>query len=222
MASSYALPSSGLPLHAHHQHIHSHSHSHSHPTAPLNALRSTMNGEPNSHGHGETPSHNHNHGHSHSVGGGHSHSHTHAHSNTNGHAVQAQKRIPPKSLSSLGGWTTESTAGGRTILTPTSTNFPSYEPPDQSGGISHVHHGHNHSHDHGHDHGHDHNHGQHEGHHDHHDHTAERSIFTGLVLRYTSGWPLLHTIMTDKDSRRILYFMRFVELVLLCCWRTVG
>ncbi|KAK2074235.1 hypothetical protein P8C59_008456 [Phyllachora maydis] len=40
-----------------------------------------------------------------------------------------------------------------------------------------------------------------------HDHSAERSRFTSLLLPYTSRWPLLHAIMTEKDSRRIFYFM---------------
>jgi zinc transporter 5/7 len=31
-----------------------------------------------------------------------------------------------------------------------------------------------------------------------------------LLLPYTSRWPLLHAIMTEKDSRRILYFMSYV------------
>lgn len=42
-----------------------------------------------------------------------------------------------------------------------------------------------------------------------HDHgSAERSSFTNFLLPYTAGNPLLHTVMTEKDSRRILYFMR--------------
>lgn len=52
-----------------------------------------------------------------------------------------------------------------------------------------------------------------EAHHDHkhdhgaHDHSVTRSKFTGLLLPYTARWPLLHAIMTDKDSRRIFYFI---------------
>jgi hypothetical protein len=31
-----------------------------------------------------------------------------------------------------------------------------------------------------------------------------------MVLPYTESWPLLHSIMKEKDSRRIFYFMRCV------------
>lgn len=41
-----------------------------------------------------------------------------------------------------------------------------------------------------------------------HDHSAERSKFTNMLLPYTAKWPLIHTVMTEKDSRRIFYFMR--------------
>jgi hypothetical protein len=30
-------------------------------------------------------------------------------------------------------------------------------------------------------------------------------------LPYTKGWTLLHSILKDKDSRRIFYFMRCVR-----------
>ncbi|KAL1856533.1 putative zinc transporter msc2 [Diaporthe australafricana] len=40
-----------------------------------------------------------------------------------------------------------------------------------------------------------------------HDHSAERSRFTNMLLPYTSKWPILHAVMTEKDSRRIFYFM---------------
>lgn len=43
-----------------------------------------------------------------------------------------------------------------------------------------------------------------------HDHSAERSKFTNMLLPYTSKWPILHAIMTEKDSRRIFYFMRYL------------
>ena len=42
--------------------------------------------------------------------------------------------------------------------------------------------------------------------------TAPRSGFTNLILPLVIRWPLLHTIMADKDSRRIFYFMRCVPL----------
>ncbi|KAJ4385706.1 putative zinc transporter msc2 [Gnomoniopsis smithogilvyi] len=40
-----------------------------------------------------------------------------------------------------------------------------------------------------------------------HDHSAERSRFTNLLLPYTAKWPLVHSVMVEKDSRRIFYFM---------------
>lgn len=46
-----------------------------------------------------------------------------------------------------------------------------------------------------------------------HDLSAERSTFTNLLLPFTAKWPLLHTVMTEKDSRRIFYFMRYVLCV---------
>lgn len=41
------------------------------------------------------------------------------------------------------------------------------------------------------------------------DHPAERSRFTDMMLPYTAKWPILHAVMTEKDSRRIFYFMRY-------------
>jgi zinc transporter 5/7 len=35
-----------------------------------------------------------------------------------------------------------------------------------------------------------------------------RSRFTNFILPLVLRWPLLHTVMADKDSRRIFYFMR--------------
>lgn len=35
-----------------------------------------------------------------------------------------------------------------------------------------------------------------------------RSRFTNMILPFVLQWPLLHTIMAEKDSRRIFYFMR--------------
>lgn len=52
--------------------------------------------------------------------------------------------------------------------------------------------------------------------HEHHDHShahhtksvEPRSRFTSFLLPIVLRWPLLHTIMSEKDSRRIFYFMR--------------
>ena len=50
---------------------------------------------------------------------------------------------------------------------------------------------------------------------DHRDHShhlgpipGPRSRFTNFLLPFVLKWPLLHTIMAEKDSRRIFYFMR--------------
>ncbi|RFU27040.1 hypothetical protein B7463_g9313, partial [Scytalidium lignicola] len=89
----------------------------------------------------------------------------------------------------------------------------------------HEHHDHDHDHDHhGHDHTHVHNHDDcHDHAHDHkHDHSSHihvhhddhsgslietRSRFTSFLLPHVQQWPLFHIILTDKDSRRIFYFM---------------
>jgi zinc transporter 5/7 len=77
------------------------------------------------------------------------------------------------------------------LITPTNGSFEAngtYEAPAEA----EAHHDHDHKHDHG-----------------GHDHSAKRSRFTGLLLPYTARWPLLHAIMTDKDSRRIFYFITY-------------
>lgn len=40
-----------------------------------------------------------------------------------------------------------------------------------------------------------------------HDHRRNHSAFTGFLLRRTENMPFLHSILEEKDSRRILYFM---------------
>jgi zinc transporter 5/7 len=57
-----------------------------------------------------------------------------------------------------------------------------------------------HDHDHGH---HGHSHGP-----SHAKSVEPRSRFTSFILPFVLRWPLLHTIMSEKDSRRIFYFMR--------------
>ena len=60
-------------------------------------------------------------------------------------------------------------------------------------------HGHHSQHHHEHEHDHDH-------HHSAHSH-GSHSALTGILLSATEGFPLLHGILIEKDSRRILYFM---------------
>ncbi|KAJ3474771.1 hypothetical protein NLG97_g9704 [Lecanicillium saksenae] len=45
-----------------------------------------------------------------------------------------------------------------------------------------------------------------------HDANAERSMFTAALLPYTARFPIIHAIMTEKDSRRIFYFMIFMAV----------
>jgi zinc transporter 5/7 len=41
---------------------------------------------------------------------------------------------------------------------------------------------------------------------------AQHSRVTGILLKATDDWPLLHSILVEKDSRRIFYFMWYVYL----------
>ena len=43
-----------------------------------------------------------------------------------------------------------------------------------------------------------------------HDHAGPHSRFTEFLLQSSEEWPLLHSILVEKDSRRILYFMWYV------------
>lgn len=80
------------------------------------------------------------------------------------------------------GWKTTSTASGKPLLTPTNASFSEhYKAPEAKPPKPLA--------------------GS-------HDHSTERSKFTNMLLPYTAKWPLLHTVMTEKDSRRIFYFMR--------------
>ena len=64
-----------------------------------------------------------------------------------------------------------------------------------------------HDHDHDHDRGHKHDHHNHH-HHHHHGHSHRTgSKFTQFLLNHTEDHPLLHGILMEKESRRIVYFM---------------
>jgi hypothetical protein len=65
----------------------------------------------------------------------------------------------------------------------------------------HSHSSHDHSHSNGHSHGHSHDHD------DHHHNAAPPSAVTKFLLRKFEGNPLVHSILIEKDSRRISYFM---------------
>ena len=56
-------------------------------------------------------------------------------------------------------------------------------------------------------------HSKHRLHHDHKpSHEEHHSRLTGLLLSATHRWPFIHSILAEKDSRRIFYFMRYVSL----------
>jgi zinc transporter 5/7 len=187
MASSYALPTTAIPSHHHHssEHLHEHLHSHSH----------SLSQSPPSLGAsfpGSRPLK--------SAGDrpGHSHRHSHAHDHNHSHSHSHSRPHIPAPLSNGGHWRTGSTSGGKPLITPTHASFDAngtYQAPSESDA-----HDHHHKHD-----------------HDHHDHnkSVEKSKFTGFLLPYTAKWPLLHTVMTEKDSRRIFYFMAYVSSTLL-------
>ncbi|KAK2063562.1 cation efflux family protein [Colletotrichum caudatum] len=154
-----------------------------------------------------------------STGNGHAHDHEPSHSHTHdGHSHYRTNssqsslprgKAPPQSLATMDGWKTEITPSGRQLLTPTSGSFSAkFQPLDETK-VVHQHNHHHHEHDHSHDHSHAHCDKHH--HHDHahahgHDH-AKPSLFTRVLLKYTPAVPVLHTILVEKDSRRIFYFM---------------
>ncbi|KAK0643227.1 cation efflux family-domain-containing protein [Cercophora newfieldiana] len=185
--SSYALPTSAIPQHhgAGHMHAHSHSDAHSHASSPsLSSLQSSASrrGRRTSggHSHSRGPSHeDHDHDHCHEHEHDHDHDHDHHKPNTT-RPVQPRPHLPPP-LAPSSHWRTGSTAGGKPLVTPVSASFDAageYQPP--SAANPHAHAG--------------------------HANTAERSMFTKLILPYTERWTLIHAVLVDKDSRRIFYF----------------
>ena len=196
MATSYALPASAIThSHSHHGHNHIHSHSHSHSASPgrhsAHTTRSMKHERSTGslHSFSHTESHlEHDHNHTHS------HDHGHLHSNNCNHHVQE-----PSTL----GYPTPPNSDGLPPApfkehvhehSPALSQVGSYEPPLNAVEAAH------HSHDHGHSHSHS-------------STPLPRSKFTSFVLPYTQRFPLLYTIMADKDSRRIFYFMRYEELL---------
>ncbi|KAG9245760.1 cation efflux family-domain-containing protein [Calycina marina] len=189
MASSYALPVSALQ----HNHLSSHSHTNSHSHTPrANHSRSLKQERSigSSHSHAQSESHLphiHEHEHDHH---GHSHDHNHNH-NHNLNPNPSPYPLSPISNSA-------DSVSLRTIVDEKyeQAQFEGYQPPINIG---------------------DHSHGGHERHarshnHDHHIHkpstpTGPRSRVTSFLLPYVLQWPLIHTIISDKDSRRIFYFM---------------
>ncbi|KAI1208472.1 cation efflux protein [Annulohypoxylon truncatum] len=187
MASSYALPQP--PLSHTHAHTHSHSHSHSHSPPSFSHSRSTRSLQAYSQ--------------SQKAEVGHDHDHDHDHSDTDTQAQVRQNMTQYRANSFI---PLQRREKGPSPLRQNTEDLPSPQKQDMAdvsktsgydAPTGDVLHEHTHDHDHSHDHD----------HHDGHGHAATYSKFTGLLLPYTSRWPLIHAIMTEKDSRRIFYFM---------------
>ncbi|KAH7313195.1 cation efflux family-domain-containing protein [Rhexocercosporidium sp. MPI-PUGE-AT-0058] len=207
MASSYALPASAM-THSHghgHTHLHSHSHSHSpgrqHPPSPQKALRSDRsNGSLHSHSHSEPRL---DHGHNNN----HNHSHSHSSSPSRGHSYMRE-------LSTSSYLPTPPNSNGMSPISEFPKQLHQHEPSpalSQMGpfepslnAVNVISHSHEHDHLH--------NHALHV--------EQPRSKFTSLLLPFAMRWPLLHTILADKDSRRIFYFMslNFAFMIVQACY----
>lgn len=225
MASTYALPVASMP-HAH-SHIHSHSHSHSpslpsmpgpgvqRPSQSPRAVRQERsNGDLHSHTRSEIL---HDHGHNQT------HEQPHEQSEANTHTG---RRHYSNDMMSGNGYSEKQFLGVSPLraqpngYTRASQLEPYIEEVYSQSHKSEQDHSHNHSH-HGHkdheSHEQRHHHSQHGTSNGHagHEHSKvpieKRSGFTNLLLPHVERWPLLHSIMKEKDSRRIFYFMRFVR-----------
>jgi zinc transporter 5/7 len=109
---------------------------------------------------------------------GHTHSHHHNHSHVREHSPAPYLPTPPNTNVLPHVATFEKQTYE---LSPAPSEVTPYEPPSH-----HSHHGYL------------------------HEHTSPvepRSSFTNFLLPVVLRWPLLHTIMVQKDSRRIFYFM---------------
>ncbi|KAI1800376.1 cation efflux protein [Daldinia bambusicola] len=199
MASSYALPQPPLPHNHGHSHSHSRTHSHSHSPSSFGHSRSARSLQGYPQGQGLKPDFNHSHSHDHDHVHDHNHDHDHDHSHDHldlDTRVQAQQNLTqyransfvplqrrenrPSPLRQTGdefGGEFSSSEKNNIIDAP---KTPSYRAPTATV-----------IHDHSHDGG----------------HGGGYSKFTALLLPFTSRWPLIHAIMTEKDSRRIFYFM---------------
>ncbi|RDW91873.1 hypothetical protein BP5796_01267 [Coleophoma crateriformis] len=189
MASSYALPGASM-THSHHGHVHPHSHSHTHSASPHRPASFASN-TPRALRTGST------------TGSLHAHAHTDSHSTLHPHDQNHNTHSPSSEDSNSSGngsneWqgNPDPFAAQRESDAQKHAHSPD-EPPASNGTAHDHHHIHNHGDDHKHDHS-DHSHGT----------GAEtRSRFTSAILPFVTGYPLLHTILTEKDSRRIFYFM---------------
>jgi zinc transporter 5/7 len=182
MASSYALPASAMTHgHNHHGHGHGHLHSHSHSPGRQYSLKpERSNGS--LHSHSQSESH---------LEPEHAHSHHHNHSHSREPSplrylptLPNSNGLPPAAF--------EKQTHQPYELSPALSEVTTDEPPLNAANVvshDHKHHGHSHNHN--------------------HTPPAEpRSRFTKFLLPLMLRWPLLHTILAEKDSRRIFYFMR--------------
>lgn len=166
-----------------HRHSHGHSHNHSRSRSPTHTPLGTLNRSFKMEvAPASPPKHDH---HSHEPDrdhGDHDH-HDHDHENhtrAQPSGMQARNRTPSP-LTAVNGWKRSSTSGGKPLMTPTNASFAGHYKAPVDKAAGPA-----------------------------HDHFAERSRFTNLLLPHTAKWPMLHSIMTEKDSRRIFYFMRCV------------
>lgn len=105
-------------------------------------------------------------------------------------AKHSRGRTVPAPISVSG---TYANGGGQILMTPATSTMPvKYQLPEYTEP----------AHENGHAHAHAHSHA--------HDGSAEKSFLTRFILDSSTGWPLLHAIVVEKDSRRIFYFMWYV------------
>lgn len=187
MASTYALPASAMThSHSFNGHFHSHSHSHS-PSRQHSANARSIKTERSSdnlhsHSHSETRL-----DHDHSHANSNDHDHTHSHSHERDPLQPGHLPTPPNSSGIPPAAMFEKQ---NYEVSPTPSSIDAFEPSLDSANVI--------PHDHG----------------TPHTPTPQvepRSRFTNFVLPLVLRWPLLHTIMADKDSRRIFYFIWYAN-----------
>lgn len=180
MASTYALPASAMThSHSHHGHLHSHSHSPNRP--PANTPKSMRQERSNGTLHAYSASESH-------LG----HISEHAPSHSHAHGPGRERSPSPLSYSQSAYFGAvdkppspyDDPFGMSNDLPIQQLPLPSYQPPTDNVDI-HIGHVHAIS------------------------PLESRSRFTTFVLPFVLRWPLIHTVMADKDSRRIFYFMRY-------------
>lgn len=190
MAASYALPRTALPHTHSHGHSHIHSHAHSLSASPARSSANTTRSMKHERSSGSLHSSSHSESH---LELDHNHTHLrdpgHLHTNSCNHHVREPSPLayptPPNSDGLPPARFGHHVHEHSLALSQSS----SYEPPTNAvEAIDHHHDDHDHPHTHA-------------------PAILPRSKFTTFILPYTQRFPLLYTIMADKDSRRILYFI---------------